>query len=405
MKEREVFIIGGGPSLKGFSFEVLDGLETIAVNEAAKDVPNPTYCVTADSGTYRKLQEGYFKGVDTTWVVVSNPEHASMKFRDGKFKHVKSGFVYNPFTPNMLIRNAGTDGIGFQFKDFRTGYNSGFCAFQLAVLLGYDVIYLLGFDLNKDGDHYHNRYGKRKIPPKVVNQYFNNFVLALGRLKKDTEIEVISCSKESALNAVIDYVPFEKIHQKLIERETEDLSDEESKKLSILICTLYSRKKHLVNLLKVLRPQKTKDVEILIEADNGQMSIGEKRNILLRDAKGDYICYIDDDDMVPSYYVEKILQAISYKPDCCSLKGEVFFKRKNVTKTFIHSVKYNDWFEHRGVYYRCPNHLNVIRRDLALKVGFKNLDKCEDRDYSFRILPLLKKEAQIEGVMYFYRTG
>ena len=115
---RDVFIIGGGSSLKGFDFSRLKNKETIAVNMSALDVPNPTYCITADSNIFRKVQEGYFNGVETTWVLVTNPNHCTMKWQDGKFVH-KNGFVYNLFCMNMIIRNAGVEGIGFSFADFK----------------------------------------------------------------------------------------------------------------------------------------------------------------------------------------------------------------------------------------------------------------------------------------------
>ncbi len=210
--DREIFIVGGGSSLEGFPFGQLKDKNTIAVNMAAFDVPNPTYCITADSGIFRKIQEGYFKGIDTAWVMVSNAEHCSMKFRDGQFKNLKTGFVHNPFCVNMLIRNAGVVGIGFSFKDFKTGYNSGFCAFQLAVLLGYKKIYLLGFDLNLNPVkcHYHNRYqgGTKKINNKCLNRFYDNFKLAFEAVKRETDVKVISCSKGSRLNQLIPYIPF-----------------------------------------------------------------------------------------------------------------------------------------------------------------------------------------------------
>jgi len=211
----EIFIIGGGPSLQGFPFYKLKDKDTIAINVAAFDVPNPTYCITADSVMFRKIQEGYFKDIDTTWVMVSNPEHCAMKFRDGMFRAVHGGFVYNPFCVNILIRNAGVDGIGFSFKDFKTGYNSGFCGFQLAVLLRYKKIYLLGFDLNSEDikHHYHNRYGaKKRISNQTLNCFYENFKLAFDIIKKEKpDIEVFSCSKTSRLNQHIPYVSFENV--------------------------------------------------------------------------------------------------------------------------------------------------------------------------------------------------
>ena len=207
---RQVFIVGGGSSLKGFNFNKLKNKEIIAVNVAALDVPNPTFALTADSSIFRRVQEGYFKAVKTTWVLVTNEAHCSMKWQDGRFVH-KNGFVYNLFCMDIVIRNAGVDGIGFTFNDFKTGYNSGFCAFQLAVLLGYDDIHLLGFDLQpKIKSHYHDRYGKNKIiSGNTLDKYYHNFVMAFGILKeKRPDIRVISHSATSRLN---NYIPYEKL--------------------------------------------------------------------------------------------------------------------------------------------------------------------------------------------------
>ncbi len=209
MRKDDVYIVGGGTSLKGFDFQKLKDKDTIAVNVSAFDVPNPTYCITADSNIFRKVQEGFFKDIDTTWVLVTNPDHCSMKYKDGKFKHVHSSHIYNLFSMNMIIKNAGVEGIGFEFKDFRTGYNSGFCAFQLAVLLGYKKIHLLGFDLceNNSKTHYHNKYKNRKtIREKDFEKFYANFVLAIKILKEKTNIEIISHSKISGLNNFIPYV-------------------------------------------------------------------------------------------------------------------------------------------------------------------------------------------------------
>jgi len=207
----EVFIIGGGSSLKGFPFSQLKDKDTIAVNVAAFDVPNPTYCITGDSGIFRKIQEGYFKDIKTTWIMVTNLLHPKMKWKDGRFKHTQSGYVYNLFCVDMLIRSSGLEGIGFSFNDFKTGYNSGFCAFQLAVLLRYKKIYLLGIDLCKGlrTTHYHKRYGTtKKIDDKLLDRFYDNFVLALKIMKQESDIEVISCSPVSRLNEFIPYQAF-----------------------------------------------------------------------------------------------------------------------------------------------------------------------------------------------------
>ena len=175
-----------------------------------------------------------------------------------------------------------------------------------------------------------------------------------------------------------------------------------NKKLSILICSIRSRSRILQNLLVSLKKQIiTKDIEILVETDNKEITIGVKRNILLRKALGDYITFIDDDDKISRDYICKILSAISTFPDCCGIEGEISF-RKRITRKFIHSIRYDRWFELNGIYYRCPNHLNPVRREIASQVAFPNVSKREDEHYSLRIKPLLKTEVYIEGTIYFY---
>ena len=177
-------------------------------------------------------------------------------------------------------------------------------------------------------------------------------------------------------------------------------------KLSILICHLYNRQESLAKLLDVLRPQITDDsnVEILIKSDDGTLTTGVKRNRLLKQAVGDYVAFVDDDDLVSNDYVSKILKAVETNPDCCSLQGEISMteRGKRVEKIFIHSLKYDHWFEENQIYYRCPNHLNAIRRDIALKVGFPNKNHGEDSIFSMKAYPVLNTEEYIEGTIYYY---
>ena len=205
-----VYIIGGGSSLNDYDFSALENKDTIAVNVAALDVPNPTYCITADSTIFLRLENGAFSHIDTTWVLVSNANHCTLQMQpNGAFKNIKTGFVHNLFAFNMVIRNHGVEGIGFRWQDFRTGYNSGFCAFQFAVLMGYKYIHLLGFDMCDNPRthkcHYHNRY-RRRITQGTFQKYLTNFIKALNIIEKETDIKVISRSPYSLLNDYIEYV-------------------------------------------------------------------------------------------------------------------------------------------------------------------------------------------------------
>ena len=173
------------------------------------------------------------------------------------------------------------------------------------------------------------------------------------------------------------------------------------KKLSILICSLKSRETLLMNLARILKMQGDSRVEILSIIDNGEISIGEKRNKLLYSAKGEYVCFLDDDDMISPFYIPNILKALEKTPDCVGFKGIITQKNKE-QKIFIHSIKYNSWYEENNIYYRCPNHLNPIKKELAISIGFPNLYYHEDQNFSMRIKDLLKTEEFINDPIYFY---
>jgi glycosyltransferase involved in cell wall biosynthesis len=174
------------------------------------------------------------------------------------------------------------------------------------------------------------------------------------------------------------------------------------KRLSILICSLNKRAELLARLRKVLDPQLTDEVEVIVNVDDGQLSIGDKRNALLEAATGDYIAFVDDDDMVRTTYVKNILEAISTNPDCVGVEGVITVNGQPNGRLFIHSLQYRSWFEKDGVYYRNPNHLSPVKRELALQVKFPAKNHGEDHDYSKALLPFLKTEVYIKGPIYHY---
>jgi len=175
-------------------------------------------------------------------------------------------------------------------------------------------------------------------------------------------------------------------------------------KLSILICTLESRKAMFNQLMVSLKAQKTSEVEILHECDNKELSIGEKRNKLLKRATGDYVAFIDDDDWIDNRYVELILKALKGKPDCVNLIGIMSTNGRN-ERRFEHSIKYFNYFELNTIYCRPPNHLNAIKRSIALKFKFPEINMGEDTDWAMQISRsmLLQKEAVIDIPIYHYR--
>jgi len=171
-------------------------------------------------------------------------------------------------------------------------------------------------------------------------------------------------------------------------------------KLSILIATIGRRKPKFLLLLEELFAQIVEGVEVVAYWNNGELSIGELRQKLVEDSKGEYVCFIDDDDMVPPYYVKEILKNLGQ--DYVGFIVRLFNNRVE-QKNAIHSLKYKTWHEDRHAYYRDVTHLNPIMRSLAIQATYKKLDAGgEDADWASQVRPYVHSENFINRRMYFY---
>lgn len=192
--------------------------------------------------------------------------------------------------------------------------------------------------------------------------------------------------------------------------------------LSILIVTIPEREmlfnKLLNNILDQRKEYGVKNVEVRVLFNNHKIPIGEARNNLLEAATKDYVCFIDDDDKIADDYVATIMKAIN-SPEIGGADGYGFLLKYTETRNGVlakvqmahHSGKYARWETVKEgfmvgasvcTYKRTLNHLNPIRRELALQAGFTEKNFGEDHDYSKSLAPLIKTSYDIDKVMYFY---
>lgn len=172
-----------------------------------------------------------------------------------------------------------------------------------------------------------------------------------------------------------------------------------SLKLSILIATHARREKKLKELLDVLMRQVDKHqgaIEVVAYWNSGELSIGEIRQALLEDAQGEYVCFVDDDDMVPEYYCDEIVNALG--EDYVGFQVALY-NDGELKPPVYHSLKYPNWFEAYDGYYRNVTHLNPIKRELALQGTFVG-GAGEDEKWASMVHP--QTENYIDRVMYFY---
>lgn len=178
--------------------------------------------------------------------------------------------------------------------------------------------------------------------------------------------------------------------------------------ISILIPTIRRHDKFLTNLKTELHAQMLPyagEIEILIDGSEYD-SVGEKRNRLLEKATGKYICYLDADDYPSENYIALLMEAANADCDCASLRG--MYSVDGVDDgIFEHSIIYKEWQTTNNIvkYERYPNHLNLIRSEIAKQFKFPEKNHGEDHDWSKQIHEsgALRTEHYIPDIIYNYR--
>jgi hypothetical protein len=192
-------------------------------------------------------------------------------------------------------------------------------------------------------------------------------------------------------------------------------------KFSILILSIPNRLDIFKPLLDKLMDQigEREDVEILSLLDNKSLHIYEKRNELMRVARGSHLAFLDDDDDVSDDYVKKITEAIADNPSAdvisfnqvCFLSGKkarVFAKMGNPHESVridpLSPNRYKDTL-------RPPYHWCVWKASLARSEAFKGIysggtsgQSMEDIDWLKRLYPKVSTSVYLEKEsLHIYR--
>lgn len=185
-----------------------------------------------------------------------------------------------------------------------------------------------------------------------------------------------------------------------------------SVKWSILVATTSSRlSRFFVPLVLDLEKQVANAgaqecVEIIGLFDSKAMTIGEKRNILLDSAHGEYISYVDDDDMVHPSYVETILEKLGSNKTIDLITFDI--ERQSVGTPDLlckHSLSVSDdgHEDSEGAWVSPPNHIMVWRSEIARKAVFPSKNWQEDYDWSRAVGKYVVEILNINRVLYWYR--
>lgn len=183
-------------------------------------------------------------------------------------------------------------------------------------------------------------------------------------------------------------------------------------KLSIII-PCYNAEAYINDLIECLKPQITKEVEIIVVDDGSKTPISidgvkvirkenggaaSARNAGIKKARGEYISFIDADDLVAVNYVEKLTEKMEEGFDVC----EFSWKTIGTGASMDFKLKdENDRLSNPSACTRC------FKRSFIGKTRFnEKKDACEDEEFSRQLGYLGDglKRAVITEYLYFYRN-
>jgi GT2 family glycosyltransferase len=142
-------------------------------------------------------------------------------------------------------------------------------------------------------------------------------------------------------------------------------------------------------------------VEIIYLIDNKKMMLGDKRNIMIDISKGDYIVFVDCDDRIESDYIKTLYEAT--KSNCDSIVFQASVSLNGDTPKLCYYSKDNKKdYNTANSYYRIPNHICCIKKEVSKKVSFPSLKMGEDAGYSKMLISHLRTEFVIDRVLYHY---
>lgn len=179
----------------------------------------------------------------------------------------------------------------------------------------------------------------------------------------------------------------------------------------------------LFSLLETQKVARRPDVELIALMDNRRRTVGAKRNALLDMAQGEYVSFIDDDDMVAENYVDKLVATIAKARKLEPPTDVIVFPQRATLAPsgVIHECTYslqhyrNRKPEERRVLQKTedqgvlswtgpPAHTMVWRRKLIEAVRFPEANFGEDVHWVDEACDRAGSEIVLTGdPMYFYQ--
>lgn len=157
------------------------------------------------------------------------------------------------------------------------------------------------------------------------------------------------------------------------------------------------------NSLAIAKKYGTERPDVIKVINQVNKGLASARNTILMNAKGEFILYLDADDMLLDSAVERILEVIKNNPDADIIAPSFkTFGSSNEEVILMPEPKLEDFKTGNRIPY-----CSAIRRSALLEVGGyspRMVEGWEDYHLWFNLLTKGKKIVTIPGVLWLYRT-
>lgn len=215
---------------------------------------------------------------------------------------------------------------------------------------------------------------------------------------------------------------------KLMSKESKKIKDKN--KLVSIIVPAYNCEKYIAQCIESILNQTYKNIEIIIINDgstdtteekikfykdkrikyhkNKNRGVSETRNYGIKESKGEYICFIDSDDVVSTRYIEDFISNIeddSYV--CCKYKiftDKITNQTEEKTNVFIldGEQKYDVIYQgYEGYIWNRMYIADIIKNNNILFNS--EISMCEDQLFNIEYMLYCQKIVCLNGENYYYR--
>lgn len=185
--------------------------------------------------------------------------------------------------------------------------------------------------------------------------------------------------------------------------------------LSILVATTPDRNEMFTELFNELHKQleymntfhpSLGNIEILVDDSkrflDGGLSIGKKREALLKRAEGRYLCYLDSDEKIAGNYLETLVRLCQTKADVITFRSlanlDTYWSLVDMSLNYSVNDETNPNFITR----RMPWHICPVKSHLAKVHQFSDTSYGEDWGWFEKVLKGCTSEAHTDAIIHSY---